>query len=44
LPQVILPLLRSLSEVPDIRPVLHSRFQMSQWFSSKGLAPPAECC
>jgi hypothetical protein len=42
LPQVILPLLRSLAEAQDIRPVLRSRFQMAQWFRSKGLTPPAD--
>lgn len=34
---VILPMLRSLDELPDIRPVLSSRFQLHSWFRSKGL-------
>lgn len=39
---VILPLLEVLSEVDDIRPILHARFGMAAWFKSKGIQMPGE--
>eukprot|EP00878_Enallax_costatus_P003790 GHUV01004006.1.p1 GENE.GHUV01004006.1~~GHUV01004006.1.p1 ORF type:complete len:405 (+),score=88.36 GHUV01004006.1:185-1399(+) len=38
---VILPLLQSLSQLPDIRPLLSSKFHVREWLTSKGCQPPA---
>ncbi|XP_059317930.1 uncharacterized protein LOC132068377 [Lycium ferocissimum] len=35
--EVILPLLKHLSEQKDVRPVLHERFQMPEWFQNHGI-------
>lgn len=37
---VILPLLRSLSQLGDIRPLLDSKFRVREWLASKGVTPP----
>lgn len=34
---VMLPLLASLAQVPDVRPVLRERFKLAAWFRAKGL-------
>jgi hypothetical protein len=34
---VILPLVSSLSEARDVRPVLCARFKLAAWFRSKGV-------
>lgn len=33
--EAMLPLLEKLSASPDVRPVLHARFDMQRWFSSQ---------
>ncbi|XP_075081822.1 uncharacterized protein LOC107824362 [Nicotiana tabacum] len=35
--EVILPLLKHLSEQKDVRPMLHERFQMPEWFQNHGI-------
>ncbi|KAK4353181.1 hypothetical protein RND71_028699 [Anisodus tanguticus] len=35
--EVILPLLKQLSEQKDVRPVLRERFQMPEWFQNHGI-------
>lgn len=35
--EVILPLLKHLSEQKDVRPVLRERFQMPEWFQNHGI-------
>ncbi|XP_047324199.1 carboxy-terminal domain RNA polymerase II polypeptide A small phosphatase 1-like [Impatiens glandulifera] len=39
--EVILPLLRHLSEQGDVRPVLYDRFHMPEWFQKNGIPPLA---
>lgn len=34
--EVLLPLLYGLAHLPDVRPVLASKFRMPQWFASRG--------
>ncbi|KAK9799425.1 hypothetical protein WJX73_008637 [Symbiochloris irregularis] len=36
--EAMLPLLEKLSASPDVRPVLHARFDMQRWFSSQGIS------
>ncbi|XP_054790945.1 uncharacterized protein LOC129296366 [Prosopis cineraria] len=38
---VILPLLKHLSEQKDVRPVLYEKYQMPEWFQKQGI--PASC-
>ncbi|XP_010534600.1 PREDICTED: CTD small phosphatase-like protein [Tarenaya hassleriana] len=38
---VILPLLTHLSEQEDVRPILHDRFHMAEWFEKQGI--PSTC-
>ena len=40
--EAILPLLQGLASSPDVRPVLHRRFDMRRWFFSQvSCRPPA---
>lgn len=40
--EAILPLLQGLASSPDVRPVLHRRFDMRRWFLSQvSCRPPA---
>lgn len=39
---VILPLLQCLSNVKDIRPILHNHLKMAKWFRSKGCHVPVD--
>jgi len=36
---VILPLLKQLSEEDDVRPTLYDRFRMPEWFEKQGIPP-----
>ncbi|CAN8254496.1 unnamed protein product [Cochlearia groenlandica] len=36
---VILPLLKQLSEQEDVRPMLYDRFRMPEWFEKQGIPP-----
>lgn len=36
---VILPLLKQLSEEEDVRPTLYDRFRMPEWFEKQGIPP-----
>ncbi|KAK9836188.1 hypothetical protein WJX81_007747 [Elliptochloris bilobata] len=36
--EAILPLLATLAAAPDVRPVLHRRFDMPRWFASQGIS------
>ena len=40
--EAILPLLQALAGVPDVRPVLHRRFDMPRWFMSQVCARLSE--
>ena len=44
--EAILPLLATLAAAPDVRPVLHRRFDMPRWFAGQGVsaapAPPGK--
>ena len=37
--EAILPLLQALATSPDVRPVLHRRFDMRRWFISQARLP-----